>query len=320
MRCGWATDVTWTLYAYERIVVEMDTRARNDVIFGVHGTSVAAWHYPSRNGACAVMAGGLGVPRGPGTDRFAARFVDAGFGVVAFDYRCLGDSGGTPRDVVRLGDPLDDWDAAIDFAAALPDVDPSRVAIWGFSVSGGHVVRVASRNRRVAAAIAQTPLVNGPAAARHATRHQHPGAAARATGRAVADSVLGWFGRPPLLVPLIGEPGTVALLTTPDALDGPVALDAVAYPEWQQQIAARSILQSRYKPARAARHVRAPLLVVVADDDQSALAAPAVRMAARVPRAEVVHIPGGHYAPFQDAHEMTVNADVTFLHQHLAEA
>jgi uncharacterized protein len=119
-------------------------------------------------------AGGFGVTKEPGTDRFARRFHDAGYGVLAFDYRGLGDSGGQPRQVQRLGDQLADWDAAIAFAATLPGVDPAKLAIWGFSSSGGHVFRVAARHPQLAAAIAQTltPMVWRPRATPAATRRR----------------------------------------------------------------------------------------------------------------------------------------------------
>jgi pimeloyl-ACP methyl ester carboxylesterase len=64
--------------------------------------------------------------------------------------------------------------------------------------------------------------------------------------------------------------------------------------------------------------VRCPLLVVVADQDQSALAGPAVAAARRAPGAELVRLPGGHYAPFLEAHEQAVEAELAFLHRHLA--
>jgi hypothetical protein len=45
-------------------------------------------------------------------------------------------------------------------------------------------------------------------------------------------------------VPLAGEPGTVAALTTPDSLDGNRALNpSNRYPDWQQAVAARSVLR-----------------------------------------------------------------------------
>jgi pimeloyl-ACP methyl ester carboxylesterase len=96
-------------------------------------------------------------------------------------------------------------------------------------------------------------------------------------------------------VPLAGQPGTVALLTTPDGRDGDRALNpGNRYPEWQQAAAARSAFGlGFYRPGRYAARVRCPLLVLVCDQDQTALAGPATRAAQRVPRGELVRMPAG---------------------------
>jgi uncharacterized protein len=291
---------------------------REKVRFVSGDADCAAWHYPGTNAGCVIMAAGGGVTKEPGTDPFARRFHDAGFSVLAFDYRRLGESGGRPRQVIRIKDQLADWQAAIAFARALPGVDPARIAIWGFSLSGGHVFAVAAREPRIAAAIAQTPNADGPAAARSAGRHQRPLAMLRVTARALLDTLP---RRRPLLIPLAAEPGTVALLTTPDGLDGDRALNpGDRYPEWQQEIAARSLPRIvTYRPGRHASRVRCPLLVLVADQDQSVLAAPAVAAAGHAPHAEVVRMPGGHYAPFLDGHERAVEAELDFLRRHLLD-
>ena len=78
---------------------------------------------------------------------------DAGFTVLAFEYRHLGESGGQPRQVVPIGEQLADWRAAIAFALALPEVHPDCVAIWGYSASGGYVFPVAAGSPELAAAI-----------------------------------------------------------------------------------------------------------------------------------------------------------------------
>jgi pimeloyl-ACP methyl ester carboxylesterase len=294
---------------------------REKVHFLSGDADCAAWHYPGTNAACVIMAGGGAVTKEPGTDLFAKRFHDAGFTVLAFDYRHLGESGGQPRQIVRMRDQLADWQAAIAFARTLPGVDPTRIAIWGFSLSGGHVLRVAARNPELAAAIAQTPNADGPAAARNASRHQRAGAMLRLTTRAVLDSLGGLMGRQPRLVPLAGEPGTVALLTTPDGIDGNRALNPDnRYPDWQQEVAARSALGfSFYRPGRNASRVRCPLLVLVCDQDQTALAAPAVRAAKRAPHGELVRMPGGHYEPFLGGHESAAEAELSFLRRYLID-
>jgi pimeloyl-ACP methyl ester carboxylesterase len=294
---------------------------REKVRFLSGDTECAAWHYPGTNGGCVIMAGGGAVTKEPGTDPFAQRFHDGGFTVLAFDYRHLGESGGQPRQIVRMRDQLADWQAAIAFAPSLPGVDPTRVAIWGFSLSGGHVFRVAARNPQLAAAIAQTPNADGPAAARNAARYQTPLAMLRFTGRAVLDALGGLVGRPPRLVPLAGARGTVALLTTPDGIDGDRALNPDnRYPDWQQAVAARSTLSfGLYRPGRDAARVRSPLLVLVCDQDQSALAEPAARAAKRAPRGELVRMPGGHYEPFLGGHEQAAEAERSFLRRHLLD-
>jgi fermentation-respiration switch protein FrsA (DUF1100 family) len=265
------------------------------------------------------MAGGFAVTKEPGTDRFARRFHEAGFSVLAFDYRRLGESGGQPRQVIRLRDELADWQAAIGFAATLPDVDPARIAIWGFSITGGHIVRVAARNPQLAAAIAQMPSMDGRAGVLNAARYQKPGAMLRLTGRGLLDALGGLVGRPPLLVPLVGPPGTVALLATPDAQESDAVLNPDGrYPQWRQEVAARAALGvGFYRPGRDASRVRSPLLLVVCDEDRTALTQSGLDVAERAPRAELVRVPGGHYAPFTHAHEEAVAAELSFLRRHL---
>lgn len=292
---------------------------RGRVRFASGATECAAWHYPGSNGACVVMAGGFALTKEPATDLFARRFHDAGFSVLAFEYRRLGESGGEPRLVVRIADEVADWQAAIGHAATLPGVYPARIGIWGFSASGGHIVRVAARNPALAAAVAQTPNVDGPGTLSSAARHQTPLAMLRLTGRAMADAAGGLAGRPPLLVPLTGKPGTVAVVTAPDGRHaGQVLNPGGRYPQWQQKVAARSVLAlGSYRPVRDAQRISCPLLVVVCEDDQTAPPGPAVRAARRAPRGEVTRLPGGHYAPFTDAHEQAVTAELSFLERNM---
>jgi uncharacterized protein len=292
---------------------------REKVRFISNGTECAGWHYPGTNGACVIMAGGFGVTKEPAADRFAQRFNEAGFAALSFDYRGIGESGGQSRQVQRISEQLADWDAALAYAATLPDVDQDRIAIWGFSLAGGHVFKVAAGHPRVAAAIAQTPNADGLAIGRNAARYQTPTAMLRLVGRGVVDRLGGLAGRPPLLVPLNGEPGTVAVVTTPDGRLGGEALNPDGrYPDWQQEVAARSALApGTYSPGRYASRVRCPLLVLVCDQDQTALAEPAARAAQRAPRGELVRLPGGHYQPFLDQHEAAVAAQLDFLRRHL---
>jgi hypothetical protein len=158
--------------------IRMDAE-REKVWFASGGTECAGWHYAGSHGGCVITAAGFAVTKEPATDLFARRFHDAGFSALAFDYRGIGQSGGQPRQVQRIRDQLADWQAAITFAAALPEAGPVRLAIWSFSASGGQVFQVAARDRRLAAALAQTPTADSLAAARNAALYQTPRAVLR---------------------------------------------------------------------------------------------------------------------------------------------
>ncbi|HZU47748.1 MAG TPA: alpha/beta fold hydrolase [Mycobacterium sp.] len=294
--------------------------SRIKVHFSSGDTRCAAWHYPGRNRACVIMAGGLGVTKEPGTDRFAKVFNDAGYTVLAFDYRHLGESGGMPRQLVRIGEQLADWQAAITFAATLPDVDPTKLTIWGFSLSGGHVFSIAARNPGLAAAIAHAPLADGPASAPNAFRHMTPFALTRLTARALADTVSTAVGREPVLVPLAGPRGTVASLTTPDSLNsGPALNPGNRYPEWRQAVNARAALEiGLQRPGRHASRIRCPLLVVAYQNDGVAPPKPAIRAAHRAPRGELALLPGGHYEAFLTGHQQAAETLLSFLDRHVA--
>jgi pimeloyl-ACP methyl ester carboxylesterase len=144
----------------------------------------------------------------------------------------------------------------------------------------------------------------------------------RLTARALVDAVGGGIGRDPLLVPLVGERGEVAVITSADGRNGPAALNpGNRYPEWVQAVAARSALRpGMYRPARFASRVRCPLLVLAHEHDDVAPAAPAVRVAERAPRGEVVVRPGGHYTPLLDGHEWAVELQLDFLRRQVPAA
>jgi fermentation-respiration switch protein FrsA (DUF1100 family) len=294
--------------------------ARRKEFFQSGDEICAAWHYPGTNGACVVMAGGLAVTKEPGTDRFAKRFNEAGFTVLAFDFRRLGESGGSPRQVASIREQQADFRAAVEFARTLPEVDATRIAIWGFSLSGGHVLAVAAQLPDLGAALAVSALADGPAAAPNAFRYTTPLSALRLNARAALDAIGALFGRDPLLVPLAGKRGEVAALTTPDSLNGSRALNpGNRYPDWQQEVASRSAVRiGFYRPARHVSRVRCPLLVLAPDDDGVAPPGPVIRAGERAPRGEVINMPGGHYAPYLDGHEQALEVQLDFLRRHLA--
>lgn len=195
---------------------------REDVEFRSMGTCCAAWLYrPERaNPPVVVMAHGLGGIREARLDSFAERFARAGFAALVFDYRFFGSSDGQPRQLLTMRNQQEDWHAAIEFARRLEGVDTNRVAVWGTSLAGGHVMQVAARDDRLAAVVSQCPFTDGLAS----VRTLNPLAALGVGLLGLLDRLGALFGRRPLLVPLTGPPVIPALMTKPDVIQGLVKL------------------------------------------------------------------------------------------------
>ena len=108
-----------------------------------------------------VMAGGWCYVKELIQPQYGAYFVDAGYAALIFDYRCFGDSGGEPRQHIDPWDQIEDYRNAISFVATLPEVDASRIGIWGISYSGGHVLVVGAPDPRVRCVVSNIPVVDG---------------------------------------------------------------------------------------------------------------------------------------------------------------
>lgn len=243
-----------------------------------------------------VLGHGLGAVQDMGLATYAGHFAAHGMAALTFDYRGFGESGGEPRQVIDVGRQLEDWAAAVAAGRAMPEVDPDRVALWGTSFAGGHVLEVAKRDPAVAAVVAQCPYTDRPGPSSATSL----GAALELSRQALADQVAAWLGRPPVLVPVYGPSGSAALLAAPDCEAGYSAL-VPPTSTFRNEVAARIALQVlRYRPGLALDHVRCPVLLCVCEHDSVAPAAAARRHAARNPEARVAAYDCGHFDIYQE--------------------
>lgn len=299
------------------------------VEFTSAGTRIAGVHLRGAGGdfadeagrrPCVVLAHGFGGTVDSGLMPYAERFAAAGLDALAFDYRHFGESDGEPRQLVSVPRQLEDYAAAIAFARGLDGVDPDRIAVWGTSFSGGHVVEVAVADGRVAAAIAQTPAMDGLAALLNVARYAGIGALNRITLAGLRDQIGALRGRRPVTVPVVGPPGTIAAMSTPDAEPG---YRAITGPTWRNEVAARfGLTISLYRPGLKADRLPCPILVQVADRDAIAPPKAAQDTAWRATgRAEVRTYPIGHFEVYTgEPFERSVADQLLFLGRQLAPA
>lgn len=295
------------------------TRTRLDVAFPSSGDECRAWLFrpDAERPPLVILGHGLGGTREMGLEPYARRFAEAGIAALVFTYRHFGDSDGEPRQLLDIGRQLGDWAAALAYARGLDGIDTERVALWGTSFGGGHVIEAAARDGAVAAVVSQCPFTDGLAATRTA--------GARSLARAVVPALRDEFARlrhkPPVLVPLVGPPGSTALMTSPDSEAGYHALIPPDV-EFTNGVAARFLNHvGLYRPGRSARKVTSPILFCVCDEDAVAPPATALRYAATAPRGEVKRYPIGHFDIYRgEPFEHAVRDQTEFLIRHLEVA
>lgn len=261
-----------------------------------------------------VMAHGFGAERSFGLPPFAERFATAGMAVFLFDYRSFSDSEGEPRNYVDPTRHLQDWAAALAHVRALPNVDRARVALWGYSFSGGHVLVTAARDQRVSAVVAQSPYVDP------ITTIQKLGLGflLRGTPHALRDVARMLMGKSPHHIKIVAPPDQFGALNTPECYPGYSAI----IPEettWENKCPARILFSyALYRPASAVSRITCPVLLMPGVDDSLIDIHAVRRVASRVGQSELVEYPVGHFELFQgEWFETAVGAQTTFLKTHL---
>jgi uncharacterized protein len=294
--------------------------SRTDITFDSGGVRCRAWHFPASDDAFAgsagrpvvVMGHGFGGTMDSGLEPFAERISAAGLDALAFDYRGFGASEGEPRQTVSVAAQIADFHAAIDAAKRLPGVDPNRIVLWGSSMSGGHVFRVAADRDDIAGVIAMTPLTSGVAVSRAAVKHRDVGQALKWTLVGLKSRIDVARGGGPTLMPLVARPGEPGAL----ALDGAYeSYTAMAGPTWRNEVDSAVGLQiASIRTADAAKRLRCPLLVQIADFDRYVPAESVVKTAV-LGRGVVHHYPCDHFDvwPGHDWFEKAAADQVAFL-------
>jgi pimeloyl-ACP methyl ester carboxylesterase len=281
------------------------------------GTRCAAWlTLPVGAGPhpAVVLVHGLGATHDMMLNQYEQHFAASGIATLAFDYRHTGESDGQPRQRISMARQRKDVHAAMDFLKGRPDVDAARVGLWGTSLGGMHVVRVAAQRSDVCAAVVQCPIVHGPGAAR-SLGVRGP---LRLTPAVVEDALRGLLRRGRRYVPIVGPPGALAMVTVQGAESG---WNSTVGPggQFDNRIAAAdAVTMIATSALRHARHVAAPLLVCVCDAENLMDPRYAATVARQAPRGVARHYDSDHFAIYHPPLVADVLADQTaFLVEHL---
>lgn len=274
---------------------------------------------------CVVMAHGFSGTMDWILPDFAERFADGGLTVFTFDYRHLGISEGEPRQLVDSRLQRDDLRRAVQFIRSDPRVDPHRIALWGTSLGGSHVVTLAAEDRGIAAVVANVPELDVLRGARgrsqpsgfHPTKAQVAAATMRLLAAAVWDAVRGMAGLSPYYIPVYGRLGRAVFS---DPALAPLFANVEAHsPSWRNQVTPRFLFNApRYRDGTIAR-IAAPLMITLARDDAVLSTAFVKRKAAEARHVEIKEYPVGHFDVYHGSVRDEIAADqLAFLHRQLA--
>jgi alpha-beta hydrolase superfamily lysophospholipase len=293
---------------------------RERISFSSRGTACVGYLYRPAGAVspmpCVVLAHGFS-----GTmDRLFVRaehFASAGIAAVVFDYRSFGESGGQPRQIVHVAGQQDDIRAAVAWARGREDIDADRIALWGNSLGGAHVISVAATDPRIAAVVAQIPFNGFPSR----VEGRSTGAVVRLFAAILWDALRGAIGLSPAYIPMVGTPDQVAVVSSSEAQRHIATLTGGGSATlWRNQVAPRGVLQMmRYHPAEDAARLTMPLLVCVAINDQETPEAMARQLADRAPRGTLLRYPGTHFDFYTDqaTQDHVLNDQITFFAKHL---
>lgn len=245
---------------------------------------------------------------------FAQAFCRQGVAVFLFDYRSFGGSEGSPRQQVNPNQQLADWRAAIAHVRALPELRGSRLALWGTSFSGGHVISIAAQDGAIDAIIAQVPFVSGW----NLMKGQSLGNLVQLTSAAIMDGMAALLGLKPVHYPVVAKPGSRAIMNTPESYDGYLQL-APPQTNWQNAVPARVGLHIPfYSPLSRAAQVKCPSLIIAARNDSLIPVAAVKMLAERIPGADYRELDTDHFQPYVEpafADNIAIQQD--FLAKHI---
>lgn len=252
---------------------------REDFEFQSLGATLRGWLYLPAGGEsdlpAVIMTHGFTATRTMTIDKYAEVFAEAGIAVLLYDHRGFGASEGEPRREVNDFFQAKGYCDALTALSERTDIDASRIAIWGDSLSGAVAIMVAALDDRPAAVVAQMP-----ACGRKITEPDSDGRAIAEYSRLLAsDDILGFPRQTSLRLPVV----------MPDPMRQPCNFDELSAWRWFIEHGARlnsgwendcqvstMQLDTPYSVVHCAPHVKAPTLVMLSYEEEIPAASPEV--------------------------------------------
>ncbi len=277
---------------------------RMEKTFISQGDKLKAWLYQPTGISkppIVVMAHGFGGQRWMRLPAYAEHFTRMGMAVFLFDYRGFNDSEGVPRNFINPPRHLQDWDAAIAYVKKLEMIDAKRMALWGTSFSGGHVIVEAAKHPEVRAVVSQVPFTDGMSTMWYYITTD-PIFALKGTYHGLADIFSSLFSKNRHNVRIAGRPGEeFAMMNQPDTMSGLLKLVGNGEKKFEKDNYCPGNIVftlGLYRPIRDAEKVACPALVIGAETDTLFPPTGPKKMADVMKKATYISLPMNHFDPY----------------------
>ncbi|MEI6700464.1 MAG: alpha/beta fold hydrolase [Actinomycetota bacterium] len=279
---------------------------RQDVEFLSSGAVLRGWLYMAAGEETPgiVMTHGLSAVKEMFLDEYARAFAEAGFTTLVYDHFGFGASDGEPRQSPSPNLQQQGYRDAVAWLSSRPTIDPNRIAIWGTSFSGGHVISLTTEDLPITAAVAQVPFLSKGAP-------RPPAGMLTAFGERASDAQA--------TVPATTETEDgVGAMFLDGAHDWFTSIASKRAPAWRNELLISGFLESAsWSPFEDLSRSNVPLLVIAAANDTLTPPAALFSDERTLPLVEVVLIPGNHFDAYEAGFDESSSAAIRFLKLHL---
>jgi pimeloyl-ACP methyl ester carboxylesterase len=255
-------------------------------------------------------------------ESYARGIADAGVSVLLFDVRGFGYSDGEPRHEINPWAQARDYRAAIAFLRSTDGIDPSRVGIWGVSLSAAIASVVAAADPEIAAVVLQVPAFGDEASPPDPTGERFD--AIRDTLLHADFDTMSRVSEGPLPVVSATQEDVPALLQPLTSFRWFIDSGARFGTEWANRATVvRLDTPVPFDSQACVPHIAAPTLMLIAEHDEmegaDADVARGVFALASEPK-HLVTVQGGHFGVLYDGSpefDVSLAAQRRFLTAHL---
>ncbi|NOX84604.1 MAG: hypothetical protein GXO86_01360 [Chlorobi bacterium] len=254
-------------------------------------------NHPENNPVVIMAHGFTTTINGMTADKYAERFREAGFAVLLYDHRNLGISDGEPRRDVNFWVQCRGYIDCIDFAETRPEIDPARIAVWGASMSAQEAFFVGAIDDRVKAIVTMIPGFESdfPPEDKDGRLYEF------AKKTVMNDDIMGISHTVIERMPIVSSDqlGTPSVLTEITAYRWFIEYGGRFGTNWDNVVSYSDVARPElYHTGQFAPRLKAPILMIVAVNDEMEGANPEVTLAiynkVTQPK-EWVDIDGGHF-------------------------